>query len=296
MVLLGDDRDNSILELLKIEGIDDERANALYDAGYESIGDLKYATVDELIKVDYINPTIAQRLIRASRQQNFKQEIKHLDTDLKDSEIKNIEFVENPGKLKYIEKKALILLGAYYISFFCFIGIIIFTIYVYSIFLGISLCFIFPFIFLMIISFFFLYFLYYSIFPDFLRIYENGILITNRFQSKPLNPPRKYRYYPYIGPIWLFYMWRLRAKYLFVPFREIQIIYTIKMPFWNWKRMVILETNGKCHELFALPQNKISLIKEKICLIDQRKWNDEYISVHKGEKVLDNSDVIDRLG
>jgi len=45
-------------------GIDMEAARAVYEAGYRTMQDLEFATIDELILMDGINPTVARKVVR----------------------------------------------------------------------------------------------------------------------------------------------------------------------------------------------------------------------------------------
>lgn len=56
--------DSALLEFTQILGMERTRAKKIYSAGYRSIDDLKNVTVEELIKIDDINPTIAKRIIK----------------------------------------------------------------------------------------------------------------------------------------------------------------------------------------------------------------------------------------
>jgi cytoskeletal protein RodZ len=51
---------NRFMELFEIT---EERAQALYKAGYKKLDDFKDAIVEDLVMVDQINPTIARRII-----------------------------------------------------------------------------------------------------------------------------------------------------------------------------------------------------------------------------------------
>ena len=45
-------------------GIDMKAARAVYEAGYRTMQDLEFATIDELILMDGINPTVARKVVR----------------------------------------------------------------------------------------------------------------------------------------------------------------------------------------------------------------------------------------
>ena len=57
-------QDKALTEFTQLLGMERIRARKLYDAGYKSIDDLKEVTLNELIQIDDINPTIAKRIIK----------------------------------------------------------------------------------------------------------------------------------------------------------------------------------------------------------------------------------------
>ena len=57
-------QDSALSEFTQLLGMERIRARKIYNAGYKSIDDLKNVTVEELIQIDDINPTIAKRIIK----------------------------------------------------------------------------------------------------------------------------------------------------------------------------------------------------------------------------------------
>ena len=56
--------DEIVTHFSKTFGITMEAARAVYEAGYRTMQDLEFATVDELILMDGINPTVARKVVR----------------------------------------------------------------------------------------------------------------------------------------------------------------------------------------------------------------------------------------
>jgi len=56
--------DEIIVHFSKTFGITMEAARAVYQAGYRTMQDLEFATIDELILMDGINPTVARKVVR----------------------------------------------------------------------------------------------------------------------------------------------------------------------------------------------------------------------------------------
>ena len=61
-------QDKALSEFTQILGMERTRAMKIYGAGYKSIDDLKNVTVEELIQIDDINPTIAKRILKRVRE------------------------------------------------------------------------------------------------------------------------------------------------------------------------------------------------------------------------------------
>ena len=58
---------NTIFEFMSELEIDETRAQKLYRAGFRSVADFKKMSMDELIKIEDINPTIAKRIYKKSQ-------------------------------------------------------------------------------------------------------------------------------------------------------------------------------------------------------------------------------------
>ena len=61
MVIMEDE--SFIQELMRVEGINERKANALFDAGYSEREHFQDATIEDLILVKTINPTLARRVL-----------------------------------------------------------------------------------------------------------------------------------------------------------------------------------------------------------------------------------------
>lgn len=55
----------SIEGLMEIKGLGEAKAHALYEAGFESIDDLRRATMEDLTEVEGIGPALAQNILEA---------------------------------------------------------------------------------------------------------------------------------------------------------------------------------------------------------------------------------------
>ncbi len=55
-------RQNAISEFMRVFGIDHNRAEILYLAGFKSIDELKNRSIEELMAIEDINPTLAKRI------------------------------------------------------------------------------------------------------------------------------------------------------------------------------------------------------------------------------------------
>jgi ERCC4-type nuclease len=57
-------QDKALSQFTQVLGMERTRARKIYNAGYKSIDDLKNVTVEELIQIDDINPTLAKRIMQ----------------------------------------------------------------------------------------------------------------------------------------------------------------------------------------------------------------------------------------
>jgi hypothetical protein len=274
--------DNSIKELMKLLLVDEPRAKALYDAGYKSIDDLKNVGIHDLIKVNYINPTIARRIIEAAKKGTIT-EVKF--TDISEVDSSTVERISDPirGKLIYRLQQAKGFRTLPYIELILviclFITIFIIIIPFYPIF---SLLFIpelfcilgLPMILIFIIFIMGLYLDFRLFRAILLEINEKGITVGRRRVGEYFGPPRSY---------WGFIMtpiWQVRVKEYYIPFDQIDIIYSI---YFRNKLvgLVVIDVHGKWYGLpiyFAYPMlwKDSEVIIEKMRLAFGPEWVKKY--------------------
>jgi hypothetical protein len=57
-------KDKAVDDFMKNFGIDRARARGLYDAGFHELSDFRGKTTEELMQIENINPTLANRIVR----------------------------------------------------------------------------------------------------------------------------------------------------------------------------------------------------------------------------------------
>jgi NAD-dependent DNA ligase len=62
-------KDNAVNNFISEFGIDRRRAEILYKEGFKKLEDFKEMSIEELMQIDDINPTVAKRI--ESRMKNF---------------------------------------------------------------------------------------------------------------------------------------------------------------------------------------------------------------------------------
>ena len=60
-------KENAVIQFTSSFGIDHRRAEKLYFAGFSELGDFKNKTVEDLMQIDDINPTLAKRIINKTQ-------------------------------------------------------------------------------------------------------------------------------------------------------------------------------------------------------------------------------------
>jgi hypothetical protein len=237
---------------IELPGVDETRARAIYDAGFQTREQLESVTVEELLKVPCINPTLARKIIHSLKGiEDEHQDIAYDPEQITPQDLENDKFKFNfdsdPGKLLYIIKKPLVLrmlpviialpLGLIMglsiafalmispiISVVCIVGFAVFLIFV------------------------FIAFIYYSMqfsMPDHIRFYQNGILVSVRRVGGILGPPKSY------FRLWwsnIYWVWRFR--YHFIPLHRIIGVYTVQSEYLKWYRyLIVVEPDQSWHAI-----------------------------------------------
>ena len=66
------EKESSISDYIRHFGLDRNRAEMLYNAGFKNLDDLKDRSVEELMQIDEINPTMAERIVRKIKENRIK--------------------------------------------------------------------------------------------------------------------------------------------------------------------------------------------------------------------------------
>jgi len=242
-------------QLLMLPGIDEIRARKIFEAGYNSINELRSATTQELMAIELINPTIARWIYNSLNEiPNDRAESTHsisiskLDIYTDESELDRKKIIkkigQDPGRLICRFPHSKIFRFFPYLFLFSFILILIFFAILSSFILGTILILIsiaLPILLIFIIIIIIEFKIYYQ---DLLRIYELGIIVSHRRQGIIIGPPKT------IWGFWFSPIWQNRFFYKFIPYESIVKLYPII--FLNrLAGIVVIENDGSWYVIYT---------------------------------------------
>ena len=209
-------------EFLTLPGVNEQRAINLRKAGFNSLTDLKNAEVKDLLNVDLISPTIARKIKQYLQEPMKVSDFEFLDESVEDREKFAMKFGENPGRLilKFRHSRGFRLsspiMGV--ASLIIFSIAIYFMVWLFPYFFIIILYIFLPIIILIIIALLIDHY-YWNL--DFIRIYEEGFLLSRRKEGSYSNPPTTYWGF-FLSPVW-----QVRFGYRYIPKMDVSKIYLV---------------------------------------------------------------------
>ena len=251
--------------------MDGTRANNLYDAGFRSLDALKNADIKELKKIDFISPTTARKIKQYLHESVEVSGFEYLEESQKDREKFAMKFGENPGRLllKFRHSSGFKLIPQIMlIGYFIAIGMM--EIFIFLIFPNLTPMLLIILIPLTTILIIFLYVDYQYWNLDFIRIYEQGILLSRRKEGVYSNPPTTYWGFV-LSPVW-----QTRFGYRYIPKKDVIKVYPIYVN-GRFMGFNIIDTHGRWINsnfmfIYKDHKNRLNEILENLEIIFGSRW------------------------